>query len=56
MDPLRLMMRIALLARNPPRGRRAVVVLAVMGTALLLGLVEWLWGWPVWLTPQRIRP
>lgn len=56
MDPLRLLMRIALLARNPPRGRRAVAVLLVVGVVLAFGLIEWLWGWPVWLTPQRIRP
>jgi hypothetical protein len=52
----RLLMRIALLARNPPRGWRAVAVLAVLGIVLLFGVIDWLWGWPVWLAPQRIRP
>jgi hypothetical protein len=49
-------LRLALLVRRLPRGRGAVVVLAVVAAALALAGVEALWGWPEALTPERLRP
>ncbi|WP_166582214.1 hypothetical protein [Rubellimicrobium sp. CFH 75288] len=51
-----LFLRLALLARNPPRGRRAWVVLGIVLVVLAFGVIDALWGWPDALRPQRLRP
>lgn len=55
MDPS-WFIRLARIARNPPRGRRAWIVLGVVAAVALLGLLDWLELWPESLTPQRLRP
>ncbi|MBC7156421.1 MAG: hypothetical protein H5U20_02775 [Rhodobacteraceae bacterium] len=55
MNP-RWMIRMARWAHRPPSERRVVLVLAVIAACLVLAGLEWLWGWPEWLTmPERPR-
>jgi hypothetical protein len=53
MDPVRLMMRLALLFRRPPSRRRAWIILVVLAVSAVLVGIERLVGWPDWLTPDR---
>ncbi len=55
MDPS-WFIRLARLARNPPRGRRAWIVLGVVAAVAALGLLDAAGLWPDGLTPQRLRP
>lgn len=50
---LHLLVRMARVARNPPRGRRAWVMGGAVVLALALWGVEQVWGWPEALTPER---
>ncbi|MFG6582712.1 MULTISPECIES: hypothetical protein [unclassified Sulfitobacter] len=53
MDP-RWLLRMSQWARNPPSGKRVILVLAIIAAALAVGLVEWLGYWPDWATAERI--
>lgn len=55
MNPLWLL-RARRWAQNPPSWGRVKLVLAVIGICLALFAVERIWGWPDWLTPERVRP
>ena len=48
------LLRMARWARNPPSAARVKLVLGVIAACLLLIGFEWLWGWPDWLTTQKI--
>lgn len=50
------MLRAKRWAQNPPSMRRVVLVLGVIAACLALAGFEWLWGWPDWLTVNRLRP
>lgn len=52
MDP-RHMLRLSRLARNPPKGRRLIVILLVLGLTLGLYGFERVFGWPDALTPDQ---
>jgi predicted acyltransferase len=41
-------------AQNPPSEGRVKLVLGVIGICLLIAGYEWLYGWPEWLTVNRI--
>jgi predicted acyltransferase len=41
-------------ARNPPSEGRVKLVLGVIAICLLIAGYEWLFGWPDWLTPDRL--
>ena len=41
-------------ARNPPSAARVKLVLGVIVACLLIFGYEWLFGWPDWLTPNRV--
>jgi hypothetical protein len=41
-------------AQNPPSEGRVKLVLGVIAVCLLIAGCEWLYGWPEWLTPNRI--
>jgi hypothetical protein len=41
-------------AQNPPSEGRVKLVLGVIAICLLIVGVEWMFGWPEWLTPNRI--
>ncbi len=55
MNPIWLL-RMKRWVQNPPSPRMVKLVLAVVAAGLLLAGIEALWGWPAWLTPERIRP
>lgn len=48
------LLRMAKWARHPPSPGRVKLVLAVIAACLVLAGIEWLWGWPEALTPNRI--
>ena len=50
MDPLRLLIRASQLVRNPPSQRRLVIYGAALAASLIVAGIEWVWGWPDWLT------
>jgi predicted acyltransferase len=41
-------------AQNPPSEGRVKLVLGVIAVCLLIAGYEWLYGWPEWLTVNRI--
>lgn len=47
---LHWLLRAAQWARNPPSEGRVKLVLGVIVLCLVLVGIEWLWGWPDWLT------
>lgn len=55
MNPMWLV-RMAQWARNPPSPQRVKLVFGVVALCLLIFGIEWLFGWPEWLVPQKIRP
>lgn len=56
MDPLRLFLRMARLARHPPSARHVRIGLVVLALAAALFAVESLGWWPEALTLDRARP
>ena len=50
------LVRMAQWARNPPSPQRVKLVFGVVALCLLIFGIEWLFGWPEWLVPQKIRP
>lgn len=48
------LLRMARWARNPPSEGRVKLVLGVIAACLFLAGIEWVWGWPDWLTTQKI--
>jgi hypothetical protein len=55
MNPIWLL-RMARWVRNPPSWARVKLVVGVVLACLGLFAVEYFWGWPESLTPQKIRP
>lgn len=55
MNPMWLV-RMAQWARNPPSPQRVKLVFGVVALCLLIFGIEWMFGWPEWLVPQKIRP
>jgi len=47
-------LRMALWVRNPPSAKRVQLVLVVVGVCLGLFALERVFGWPDWLTPNRV--
>ena len=54
MNPMWLM-RAARWVRHPPPLSRVLLVGAVLALCVGLAGVEYLWGWPDWLTLERGR-
>lgn len=50
MDMQRLLIRAKRWAVNPPSWRMIVMVLGIIAAGLALAGVEYIWGWPDWLT------
>ena len=46
-------LRMSRWARNPPSGKRALMLLAIIGFCLLLYAIETFFGWPEALTPKN---
>jgi hypothetical protein len=54
MNPQLWLMRAKRWAQNPPSARRVVLVLGVIALCLAVAGAEALFGWPDWLTPNRL--
>ncbi|MCB6177194.1 hypothetical protein LHP98_03520 [Rhodobacter sp. Har01] len=55
MDPLRWMMKAKRWAQKPPSARQVAMYGGVIAASLLIAGIEWLWGWPAWLTVEQLR-
>lgn len=55
MTPIWLL-RMAKWARNPPSWGRVKLVVGVVAICLIIVGIEFFFGWPEALTPQRVRP
>lgn len=55
MNPLWLL-RIKHLIQHPPSPQRIALIAAVLAICAVIVGVETIWGWPAWLTVNRIRP
>ncbi len=53
MNP-RWFLRMKRWATNPPSWGQVKFVLAILAVCLALYAVERVWGWPDWLTPNRL--
>lgn len=51
----RLLIRAKRWAANPPSTRFVVMVLCIVAGSLAIAGIEWLWGWPDWLTVNAPR-
>ena len=49
------LLRMKRWAQRPPSWRRVLFGLAIIGGCVGLYLIEQTWGWPDWLTPERVR-
>ncbi|MDO8885012.1 MAG: hypothetical protein U0934_06100 [Pseudotabrizicola sp.] len=49
-------LRMAKWVRNPPSWARVKLVVGVVLACFVIFGVEYIWGWPDALTPQRIKP
>lgn len=56
MNPLHWLIRMSHWARRPPSAARVRLVVGVVALCLAVALLERAFGWPEWLTPQRLRP
>jgi hypothetical protein len=48
------LLRASRWARNPPSEGRVKLVFGVIAFCLLIAGYEWMYGWPDWLTVNRI--
>jgi hypothetical protein len=48
------LVRAARWARRPPSERQVKLIFGVIALCLVLAGIEWLYGFPDWLVPQRI--
>ena len=55
MDPIRWLIRAKRWAQNPPSMRQVIFYAAIIAVCLTIAGIEWNWGWPAWLTPDRMR-
>ena len=49
------LLRMSRWARQPPSPGRVALVLAVVALCAALYGIERIWGWPDWLTAERVR-
>lgn len=54
MNLTRLLIRAKRWALHPPSGRMVAMVLGIVALGLTLAGIEWLWGWPDWLTVNSL--
>jgi hypothetical protein len=47
-------LRMAKWARHPPSASRVILVLSVIGISIVLFGIDYFFGWPEWLTPDRV--
>ena len=54
MNYLLWLMRAKRWAQRPPSGSQVRLVLAIVSACVALAAVEWYFGWPDWLTVNRL--
>jgi hypothetical protein len=55
MNPIWLL-RMKRWVKHPPSPAKIKLVAAVLAICLMFWGIEQIWGWPDWLTVNRIRP
>lgn len=51
------LMRMLLWLRHPPSREQRIMIAVICGIGLSFALIEWVFGWPDWLTAERVpRP
>lgn len=58
MNQMRWLMKAKRWAQNPPSARQVMFYGAIIAACLAIAAVEWIWGWPDWLTvnsPRHMR-
>ncbi len=55
MIPLRWLAKAKRWVQNPPSARQVVFYGAIILACLAIAAVEWIWGWPDWLTVNSPR-
>lgn len=48
------LMRMLLLLRNPPSREQRIAIAVICGIALGAVVIEYVFGWPDWLTAERV--
>ncbi|MCU4651859.1 hypothetical protein N8I71_03400 [Roseibacterium sp. SDUM158016] len=48
------LIRMLLWARRPPSRRQQIAFAVVIGIGLAFAAIELVFGWPEWLTPERV--
>lgn len=56
MNYLVWLMRAKQWARNPPSWARVKLVFGVLAICIAIAALEWVFGWPDWLTVNRLSP
>lgn len=54
MNYLAWLVRAKRWAQNPPSEGRVKLLLGVVAICLAIAAYEWAFGWPDWLTPNRL--
>ena len=54
MNP-RWLLRAKRWAQNPPSPAKIKFVFGIIAICLILFMIENIWGWPAWLTPNDLR-
>lgn len=52
MNHLKWLIAASRMARHPPSPRRVMLILVAVAASLAIVGVEYLFGWPEWLTPD----
>lgn len=52
---MRMFLRMARWARNPPSEKQVILVFAIVAVCLVVAGVEWLGLWPDWATADKLR-
>jgi hypothetical protein len=40
--------------RNPPSRKQQIAIAVICGVGISFAAIEWLFGWPDWLTAERV--
>ncbi len=55
MNVMHWLVRAKRWAQNPPSAGHVKLVLGVIALCLMIVGLEWAFGWPEWLTPNRLN-
>jgi hypothetical protein len=48
------LMRMLLWVRNPPSREQQIAIAVIVGIGITFVAIEWVFGWPDWLTAERV--